>query len=263
MLGAIIGDIVGSVYEFSPIKTTNFPLFSPESEFTDDTICTVAIADAILHNRSYQESLLYWCHYYPSPKGGYGISFAQWLQSHDPQPYGSWGNGCAMRISPIAWAFDDLPTIFSEAQKATEITHNHRYSIHAVCAVTESIFMARNGATKADIRTIIGRRYKYMNAFDLGVDEIRKHYTFTESCERTVPEAITCFLESNDFVDAIRLAVSLGGDSDTLAAITGSIAGAFYGIPNDIKQKAYRYLDGDMQLLINDFEQKYGCERIF
>lgn len=262
MLGAIIGDIVGSVYEFNRIKTTNFPLFSPESEFTDDTICTIAIADAILNNMSYQYSLQYWCHYYPSPKGGYGFSFGQWLQSHDPQPYGSWGNGCAMRISPIAWAYNDLSTIFSEAQKATEITHNHRDSLRAVCAVTESIFMARKGATKANIRSIIGQRYKYMPVFDLGVDEIRKYYTFTESSQGTIPEAIACFLESKDFEDAIRLAVSLGGDSDTLAAITGSIAGAFYGIPYNIKQKAYRYLDGDMQLLINDFEQKYGCEKI-
>lgn len=254
MLGAIIGDIVGSVYEFNNIKTTQFPFFSGESNYTDDTIMTVAVADYYLTtphwHESLQSTLLEYANSFPCPKGGYGGRFRKWLfhpeelnadGSKQRHPINSWGNGSAMRVSSVGWLFNTLEAVEKQAKFTAEITHNHPEGIKGAQATAVAILLARQGADKERIRNFLEERYGY----DLHrtCDEIRPTYTFNESCQGTVPQAIIAFLDSHDFEHAIRLAVSLGGDSDTLACITGGIAEAFYGeIPDWIRQEAYRRL---------------------
>ena len=264
MLGAIIGDIVGSIYEFDNIKTKNFNLFTNEMFFTDDTVMTIAIADAIINGAKPENFILsmkkWGCNYIEK---SYGASFINWLTSETSEPYNSWGNGSAMRVSPCGW-IAKLSEPFEEglkltedlAKKSAEVTHNHPEGIKGAQATASSIFFMRHGKSKNAIeeyknklKDYIQNKYKYDLNFTL--NEIRPSYAFNESCQKTVPQAIVSFLESENFEDAIRNAISIGGDSDTIAAITGSIAEAAYGIPEDIKEKAISYLDKKIKELYN------------
>jgi ADP-ribosylglycohydrolase len=254
MLGAIIGDIAGSRFEFNNHLSTDFQLFTKDCAFTDDTICTVAIADALLKCMSFEQSLRYWCLKYPTPKGSYGGSFAVWLHSSNPVPYCSFGNGSAMRVSPCAWLSNERQIVLGNAHKSAEGTHNHPEGIKGAVCVADCIYLARNGHTKDEIKDIVIKEYGY--DLDMTCDEIRRTNTFNETCQVTVPQAIVCFLESSDFESAIRLAVSIGGDSDTIAAITGSIADAFSGIPEDIEQRAIKYLPDEFIDIISIFKKR-------
>ncbi len=244
MIGAIAGDIIGSVYEWDNIKTKQFDLFSPNCFFTDDSVLTIALADAILNDLDYAAVMK--SYYQKYPDAGYGGMFHRWAQSEESQPYNSWGNGAAMRISPVGFAFDTLEEVLAKAQQYTEVTHNHPEGIKGAQAVAASIFLARTGKSKAEIREYVTTTFGY--DLSMSLDEIRPTYLFNESCQQTVPQAIIAFLESNDFEDAIRNAISLGGDSDTLACIAGGLAEAFYGgVPDSILQKAMELLDDDLR----------------
>ena len=252
MLGAIIGDIVGSRFEFKNHLSTDFELFTNDCAFTDDTICTVAVADALLKGISFEESLQYWCRKYPNPVGAYGGSFGAWVRSENPMPYNSFGNGSAMRVSPCAWLRNDRATVLRYAHLSALCTHDHPEGIKGAIAIADCIYQARQHyRSKGIIKTLASNEYGYN--LDITCDEIRLTNTFNETCQVTVPQAIVCFLESSDFESAIRLAVSIGGDSDTIAAITGSIAEAFYGIPEHIKIQALRYLPDDIKDVFTNF----------
>ncbi len=254
MLGAIIGDIVGSKYEFSNTFDYNFEMFGEGSDFTDDTICTVAIADAVLNGRSYLESLHDWCRRYPSPKGAYGGRFAAWVRSDNPQPYGSFGNGSAMRVSPVAWLFDDLSQVLEEAEKTALPTHNHPEGIKGAKAVAHAIWHFRQAkeADKAleDFKAIAQNYYE-----DFDTREYPKG-VFDETCMDAVPLSFHIIAQSQSFEDAIRLAISHGGDSDTIGAIVGSVAEARYGVPEAMKEKAMAYLPAVMGKIYHQFEDK-------
>ena len=235
MLGAIIGDIAGSIYEATPIKIKNFPFFAGSCRFTDDSVCTVAVADILLHDLSPAETMQAWCRRHPHR--GYGGNFGMWIYDDPPEPYGSYGNGAAMRVSPAAFLNrDDLGAALSASDKVTEITHNHIEGMKGARATTHAIYLAFRGERPEDIRQVITSEYGY----DLTqtVDEIRPFYFFDVTCQGSVPQAITCALESESFEDAVRNAISLGGDSDTLAAITGPIAEALHGIPDELIERA-------------------------
>ena len=257
MLGAVIGDIAGSRFEFDNYRHTDFDIFSPDSDFTDDTICTVAIADWVLQgcNDNLASILQSWCRAYPCPKGAYGGRFSQWIEWKDPEPYNSWGNGSAMRVSAVGWAFATLEETLHFAEQSAIVTHNHPEGIKGAQAVAATIFWARTGMGKAQIKENITRQFGY--DLSQSCDQIRPHYHFNESCQETVPQAITAFLESDDFEHAIRLAVSLGGDSDTLAAITGSIAEAYYGIPTAMREHALAILPRRITETLLTFESQY------
>ena len=270
MIGAIIGDIVGSPYEFGNIKSKDFPLFTDGCDYTDDTIMTVAVAKALLRARNedagFKELLVEEMHAfgrkYPDPKGAYGGRFAQWLRSDDPKPYGSYGNGSAMRVSPCGLMAVTMEECLQWAEASASVTHDHPEGIKGAKAVAAAVFMARTGAAKEEIREYIGENF-YPLARTL--DEIRPGYQFDESCKGTVPQAITAFLESVSFEDALRNAISLGGDSDTIGAITGAIAWSFYWarcweapLPGDMKQirdHALEHLPEEMRSVIAEFEE--------
>ena len=278
MLGAMIGDIAGSKYEFNNTFDYDFKMFGGGCDFTDDTICTVAIADAILNGRSYQESLLDWCRRYPSPKGAYGGRFAGWIRSLDPQPYNSFGNGSAMRVSPVAWLFDDLPQVLEEAEKTALPTHNHPEGIKGAKAVAHAIWYFRKSkfsevskdseneetkglknenakASKDENETIQGFMSiarSYYEDFDTRVYPKGK---FDETCMDAVPLSFYLLSQASSFEDAIRLAISHGGDSDTIGAIVGSIAEARFGIPQEMKEKALSYLPDDMKDIWKQFAE--------
>ena len=240
MLGAIIGDIAGSIYERYGIKTKDFPFFGDYCRFTDDSVCTIAVADILLHDLPPAETMQKWCRRYP--RAGYGGNFGDWIYADPPEPYNSFGNGAAMRVSPAAFLNrDNLEVALSATNKVTEITHNHPEGIKGARATTYAIWLAYKGVKPETIREIITIDCRY----DLTqtVDEIRPGYFFDVTCQGSVPQAITCALESASYEDAIRNAISLGGDSDTLAAIAGSIAEALHGIPDElIEQTKNRYL---------------------
>jgi ADP-ribosylglycohydrolase len=255
MLGAIAGDIIGSVYERHPIKTTSFPLFVERSRFTDDTVLTVAVAYAILHGVDYAAALRQYGRRYP--RAGYGDTFSQWLFSEDMGPYNSWGNGSAMRVSPVALAFDDEAMVLAQAAASAAVTHNHPEGIKGAQATALAVFLARTGRQKEDIRARIHAGFGY----DLTrtVEEIRPKYRFDVSCQGTVPPAIIAFLDASDYEDAVRLAVSLGGDSDTLACIAGSIAAAYEGdIPVVIADETCRRLPPDLLSVVDEFHARFG-----
>jgi ADP-ribosylglycohydrolase len=254
MIGAIAGDIIGSVYEWHNIKTKEFVLFSEHCFFTDDSILTIALADSILTGTPYVKNLKTFYRWYPG--GGYGGSFHAWAQSPNSAPYNSWGNGAAMRISPVGFAYNDLETVLQKAKEFTEITHNHPEGIKGGQATAAAIFLARTGASKTDIQNFIEREFHY----DLSkhVDEIRPTYTFNESSQDTVPQALRAFIDSSDFEDAMRTAISLGGDSDTLACITGGVAQAFYGVPEAIQQRVYSILDARLGQITRQFMARYN-----
>lgn len=250
MLGAILGDIIGSPYEFNcnNIKTTEFPLFSKRSEFTDDTVMTVAVANALcrtyckddetikaeLVSQMQELGNLY-------PDSGYGANFSCWLQVKNPQPYNSFGNGSAMRVSPAGWLYDTLEDTLHYAELTSEVTHNHPEGIKGAQSTAAAIFLSRKGKSKEEIKEYIEKEFGY--DLDTTLDEIRPAYSMDESCQRSVPQSIRAFLEGSDYESTVRLAVSIGGDSDTIACIAGSIAEAYYGMPDDLKSEALNRLD--------------------
>ena len=257
MLGSIIGDIIGSKHEgyYNRIKSTDFELFDKDSKFTDDTVLTIAVADWLMCDPKHQHATLVkimqtYGRMYP----GAGISHATkaWLNSDEPQPYGSFTNGAAMRVSPIGWAFKSMEETMEVAKRSAEVSHDSEQGITAAKAVSAAIFMARHHASKAEIKTFVEERFHY----DLNhtIEEIRPHYDFDCSCEGSVPEALMAFLDGEDYESVIRLAVSLGGDSDTQACIAGGIAEAYYGsIPKEIIKKAVHHLPSHFRKVITDF----------
>ncbi|HOO73617.1 MAG TPA: ADP-ribosylglycohydrolase family protein [Spirochaetota bacterium] len=258
MLGAIAGDIIGSVYEWHNIKTTEFPLFSGNSRFTDDTVLTVALADAVLTGAPYAEKLKEYYRLYP--RAGYGGRFSRWASSGESAPCNSYGNGSAMRTSPAGWACDTLDETLSAAERFAAVTHNHPEGIKGAQSVSAAIYLARTGSSKKEIKDYIGRMFSY----DLSrtLEAIRPGYRFDVSCQGSVPEAVIAFLESTGYEDAVRKAVSLGGDSDTIACITGGIAEAFYGpVPDDIARKALALLDTRLRDVVTRFTEQYITTR--
>ena len=253
MIGAVAGDIIGSVYEWENIKTKEFELFRPDCSFTDDTVLTVALAEAILTGADYGSLMR--AYYRRYPDAGYGGYFHRWAQADESQPYNSWGNGAAMRISPVGFAFNTLEEALVRATEYTAVTHNHPEGIKGAQATAAAIFLASSGGTKNEIREYVAANFHY--DLSRSVDEIRPTYQFDESCQGTVPQAIVCFLESTDFEDAIRNAISLGGDSDTLACITGGIAQAHYGVPAAIADRAISILDEDLRDVTARFMSGY------
>lgn len=262
MYGAVLGDIIGSPYEFNRSgKTKDFPLFRAESRFTDDSVMTLAVADAFLEitpgdsdasvRQELIEKMQFWGRKFSNV--GYGAGFFRWLAAPDPQPYGSWGNGSAMRVSSVGWLFDDLNTVRRMARLSAEVSHNHPEGIKGAEAVAAAIFLARTRHSKAEIKAYIEEQFGY--DFSRTCDEIRPTYCHKPSCQETVPEAITAFLEGSDFEDVIRTAVSLGGDCDTLTCIAGSIAEAFYGVPEWLKQECRNRLPPDFSKLLARFDK--------
>lgn len=259
MLGAIIGDIVGSIYEFDNIKTKDFELFGRECFFTDDTVMSVAVAEALLDTQPGDKenviknklaaSMKKWGREYPD--AGYGGHFSYWLRTDDTQPYNSYGNGSAMRVSAAGWLYDDMFTTRYMARLTSAVTHNHPEGIKGAEATAAAIFLARNGASKQEIREYIEKEFSYDLNFTC--DEIRPTYYFNETCMDTVPQAIVAFLDGESFEDVIRTGVSIGGDTDTLCAIAGSIAEAYYGIPEDIVGTAKSFLTDDLLEVVEKF----------
>jgi len=253
MIGAIAGDIIGSVYEWNNIKTKQFDLFGPDCCFTDDTVLTVALAESILTGTDYASLMKAYYRRYPG--AGYGGLFHRWAQAHGSEPYNSWGNGAAMRISSVGFAFNTLDEVLVRAAEYTAVTHNHTEGLKGAQATAAAIFLARARSTKADIKQYTLATFGY--DLSRSVDEIRPTYRFSESCQETVPQAIVCFLESTSFEDAIRNAISLGGDSDTLACITGGIAQAHYGVPAAIVDRVMSILDEDLKSITVRFMSNY------
>ena len=261
MYGAILGDIIGSPFEFDRgSKSKNFPLFSKHSTYTDDTVMTIAVAAALLklpmeaEDEAVRWELVRRLQSYGQrfPYAGYGGMFRRWLRAKDPQPYGSYGNGSAMRVSSVGWLYNDLATVRRMARLSAEVTHNHPEGIKGAEATASAIFLARTGSTKAEIKAYIEENFHY----DLSrtCDEIRPSYRHVESCQETVPEAITAFLEGESFEDVIRTAVSLGGDCDTLTCIAGSIAEALYGVPEELKVESRKRLPEEFLEVLQCFE---------
>ena len=254
MIGAIAGDIIGSVFEHHPIKARDFRLFGNGNRFTDDTVLTIAVAAAILEGRGYGEAIADFVEQYP--KAGYGGSFRNWVQSWDRKPYGSYGNGSAMRVSPVGWAFNSVREVLREAKRSAEVTHNHPEGIKGAQATALSILLARQGKSKATIKMEITTRFGY--DLDRTLAQIRPTYTFDVTCQGSVPEAIIAFLESDSYEDAVRNAISLGGDADTQACIAGGIAEAFYGaVPAHIEEHVLPMLPSDLRTVVDSFRKKF------
>lgn len=260
MYGAILGDIIGSPFEFDRgDKTKDFKLFSRRSHFTDDSVMTLAVCEALLkvgQDATVKEiedtvisSMQSWGRRYP--RAGYGGYFRRWLTARHPEPYNSFGNGSAMRVSAVGWLYDSLEKTRTVAKATANVTHNHPEGIKGAEATASAIFMARNGSSKEEIKKYIEKEFHY----DLNrtLNEIRPDYHMDETCQKTVPEAIIAFLEATDFEDAIKNAVSLGGDTDTLGAITGSIAEAYYGIPEWLMTECRKRINKDMRVVLDDF----------
>ncbi len=257
MLGAIAGDIIGSVHEYSATKTTNFELFVAQSNFTDDSVLTIAVADCILHDKQYGRTFQEYFMKYPGC--GYGLGFAHWAQSRSAEPYNSFGNGSAMRVSPVAWSSSSLEDVLAEARRSADVTHNHPEGIKGAQATAAAAFLARQGKSKQEIRSAI----EQLTGYNLNrrLDDIRPSYSFNETCQGTVPEAIIAFMESENYEDAVRKAISLGGDADTLACITGAIAEAFYGgVPTFIEDKVVTLLDDHLRAIVLEFSNRYGTK---
>ncbi len=264
MLGAIAGDVIGSVYEglqvFDPATglprpglDAFQPLFHRRARFTDDTVMTIAVAEHLLGGGDLVNIFKEYGRAYP--RAGYGGTFKKWVASDDRDPYNSWGNGSAMRVSPVAHAFDTMDDVVAAAQRSAAVTHNHPEGVRGACATAAAVFLARNGASKAEIRANAEGRWGY----DLSrtLDQIRPTLGFDVSCQGTVPPALRAFLEADDFERTVRLAVSLGGDADTLACIAGSVAGAFYGVPGPIRAETLGRLDGRLRGVLDAFERRF------
>jgi ADP-ribosylglycohydrolase len=255
MIGAIAGDIIGSAYEWNRTKSTDFELFTSQSGPTDDTVLTIAVADCILHGKEYAATFKEYGRRYP--QAGYGGMFLKWLGSTSLAPYNSFGNGSAMRVSPVGFAFSTLADVLAEATKSAEVTHNHREGIKGARAIAVAIYLARQGETKDQIRKYIERTFGYY--LDAKLDDIRPQYSFDETCQGSVPQAIMAFLESETYEDAVRKAVSLGGDSDTLGCMTGGIAQAYYKhVPDNIVIKVRELLNEDLLEVIDEFNGRFG-----
>ncbi|HVL58021.1 MAG TPA: ADP-ribosylglycohydrolase family protein [Burkholderiaceae bacterium] len=264
MLGAIAGDVIGSVHEHAGTKTKYFPLLAPHCRFTDDSVLTVAVADALLGPRDYVDAFHDW--FWRYPHAGYGGTFAHWALSRRREPYNSWGNGAAMRVSPIAWAFDSLDEVLAQARRSAEVTHDHPEGIRGAQATAAAVFLARQRRSKQEIRDEIECRFNYR--LDAPLDAIRPSYRFDVSCQGSVPQSIIAFLESSDYEDAVRNAISLGGDADTMACIAGAIAEAYYGgVPPAIERAVLDTLDEPLRRTVLMFGQRYqaagdrGAER--
>lgn len=260
MMGAIIGDIAGSRFEHNNLRSKVFQLFHKDCFCTDDTIMSLAICDALLraapdYDNLGQLTVESMQHYgRPNPYCGYGRSFRRWMFSNNPQPYNSYGNGSAMRVSGCGYAGNSFFETIALSKAVTEVTHNHPEGIKGAEAVAVAVYLARTGSTMQEIKDCINTYYYQI---DFTIDEIRKVYGFKASCQNTVPQALQAFFESVDFEDAIRNAISIGGDSDTLAAIAGSIAEAYYGIPETLREQALFYLDQPLLRVLQKFEKKY------
>jgi ADP-ribosylglycohydrolase len=256
MLGAIAGDIIGSIYEAAPIKTKDFPLFGRGVSFTDDTVCTVAIADALLSGGDFAQYLRAFVRRYPGR--GYGAMFVRWAQTQGMPAYGSWGNGAAMRVSAIAWLAPDEAAALATAARTAAVSHDHPDAVAGAQAAVLAAWLGRHGAAPEAIRREIAGRFGY----DLGqsVEQIRAWYAFDISCRGTVPPALVCALEATGYEDAIRNAVSLGGDSDTLACITGGIAEALHGLPAEVAEQARSYLDEGLLSVVDRFYRTIDCD---
>ncbi len=269
MIGAIFGDIVGAPYEFNNIKSKEFPFPDPnafytDTVYTDDTVMTVAVADALLSwdgkdTPAFREKLIDTMHEWGKrvPDAGYGGRFLTWVLSDSRQPYGSYGNGSAMRVSPVAWYASSLDEALVLARASAEVTHNHPEGIKGAEAVAGAIFLARTGKDKDAIRAFLSDYYD----LDFTLDEIREDYAFDETCQGSVPQALVAFLEADGFEDAIRAAVSIGGDSDTVAAITGSIAEAYYGIPDELRVQTLTYLDAPALAVVTAFCRRFAVPK--
>lgn len=257
MLGAIAGDIIGSVYEWNNIKTTKFPLFTETSRFTDDTVLTVAVADCILNKKDYAKTLKEYARRYPNV--GYGPRFMKWVSSDSLAPYNSFGNGSAMRVGHVGFAFNDIKDVLHEAKKSAEATHNHPEGVKGARAVAYAVLLARLGVPKEFIKKHLELSYGY----DLSqrLDDIRQSYEFDETCQGTVPQALIAFLESDSYEDAVRKAISIGGDSDTIACIAGGIAQAYYKIiPDHIVQKVREMLPPELLDIVDAFNYQYNID---
>lgn len=255
MIGAIAGDIIGSPFEWRPVKRTDFELFSRASTFTDDTVLTVAVADCILTGKDYARVFKEYGRMFPNV--GYGGMFLEWLISDNLRPYNSFGNGSAMRVSPVGFAFETLEEVLAEAERSAAVTHNHPEGVKGAQAVASAVFLARKGSSKEEIRRYVEDTFSY--DLERTLDEIRPGYRFDVTCQGSVPEAIIAFLESEDYEDAVRKAVSLGGDSDTIACMTGGIAQAYYRhIPDRIMKKVRKLLAPELMKIVGLFEDKHG-----
>ena len=261
MMGSIIGDIVGSAYEFANIKTKDFPLFSDRDSYTDDSVLSIATADWLLHDGDIAKYYSDYAARNPFPMGGYGGNFQLWVarsqRQNDYRPYNSCGNGSAMRVGPVGWAFDTKDLTLNAARVSAACTHNHPEGIKGAQAVALCIFMARHSASKDEIREAVEREMGYDLNFTC--DAIRPTYTWGGLCQTSVPQAIVAFLDGTNFEDSVRNAVSIGGDSDTIACITGSISEAYYGIPSDIRKQAEAFLTADLLSVVHNFEARYGA----
>lgn len=256
IIGAIAGDVIGSAYEFHPTRDYGFDLFTPKSTFTDDTVLTMANAQWLFEDEAHSHEtlvriMLDMCRRYPGR--GYGGRFANWINDREPQPYGSFGNGSAMRVSPVGFYAQSLDEALELAKISSEVTHNHPEGIKGAQATAAAIFLARQGKTKSEISAYVHDTFNY----DLSrtLEEIRPDYTFDETCQHTIPEAITCYLEGKDYEDVVRLAVTLAADADTLAAIAGSIASAVMEVPNEIAQRVISLLSEEFCTLLLRFNE--------
>ena len=260
MLGAIVGDIIGSAYEFKNTKRKEFHLFTPKSKFTDDTVMTLAVARWLCDDKEHRKETLV-RHMQELgrryPTAGYAGSFMRWLYNPEPQPYNSYGNGSAMRVSPVAFYAHSLQEALGLAKISAEVTHNHSEGIKGAQAIASSIYLARHGATKREIKSYVEENFHYDLSRQL--DDIRPTYSYDMSCQHTVPQALLAFLEGANFEDVIRSAVSIGGDSDTIAAMAGGIAQAFYVIPKKLSSYCYALLTPELRGVLNDFEDLLGC----
>jgi ADP-ribosylglycohydrolase len=256
MLGALAGDYIGSPYEVRAIKTTEFPLFRSDCRFTDDSVLTVAQADCLLSGADWIDTLKeYYADY---PGAGYGGKFMMWARSNRREGYGSWGNGSAMRVSPVGWAFETLDEVLQEAERSAAATHNHAEGILGAQATAAAIFLARNGASREEIRASIRSTFGY--PLQLSLEEIRPTYRFDVSCRGTVPVALQAVFESESFEHAIRLAISVGGDSDTLACIAGGVAEALYGgVPSPISDQIFKQLKPPLAEVTRRFRERFAC----
>jgi len=247
MIGAIIGDIAGSIFEFNNARTEDFELMGPGCEFTDDTVCTVAIADAILSGKTYAAALREWCRKYPHPMGGYGANFSQWINSDSKEGYGSYGNGCLMRLSPVAWLFNDEERVKEEARKSSEVSHNHILALCTAELLASAIFRLRCGAEKETSALYVEKACGWLPEYRPFSNK------FEETCMNALPVAVGCFMASTSFEDAIRKAIIVGGDSDTIGAVVGSLAEAYYGVPEEMKKKAMTFLPEEISTVVEKF----------
>ena len=250
MIGAIIGDIVGSRFEFDNTNNYNFELFAEECAYTDDTICTIAIADAAMNGLPYGSALHSWCRRFPEPMGSYGCSFANWIDSNNPQPYNSFGNGSAMRVSAIGWLFDSLEQVVNEAVKSAMPTHNHPEGIKGAVATASAVYIARTEGKTAMLDAI-------KSYYPQWVEPRLGENTFNETCQGTMPIVFGIINKATNFEEAIRYAIAVGGDSDTIGAIVGGIAEAIWGVPHHIQTVALKYLPDEMVAIVKQY-----CDRI-